>query len=241
VRNLRCARRWTQAELAARLRLSQSRLSELERGAGSFTAEQLLVLAKLFNIQPSEFAPTRPADEHLELQNALARFGAAHLRESEDIIPDAGLDVARAIRETLVSGVPRFVTALAPVLLRQIDRFSLTKLYAVLADTGFERRLAWLIDNTLTALRSELSASLPRAWALRYRRAILVLEAALEEAVGRERGVPATDLLDPDVRSARTRRQLEACASPISRRWGIVTGLKPEDFIRALRESRVDH
>ena len=50
VRDLRKARRWTQAELSKRLHLSQNRLSEIERGAGSFTAEQLLVILKLFNV-----------------------------------------------------------------------------------------------------------------------------------------------------------------------------------------------
>jgi transcriptional regulator with XRE-family HTH domain len=40
VRELRKERRWTQAELAKRLDLSQARLSEIEGGDGSFTAEQ---------------------------------------------------------------------------------------------------------------------------------------------------------------------------------------------------------
>ena len=241
VRSLRRARRWTQAELATRIRLSQSRLSELERGRGSFTAEQIFVLAQLFNIQPSEFIPTKPADEHAQLQNALARYGAAHLREREDILPDERLDIARVIREVLVSGEPRLVTALAPVLVLQIDRISLTRLHATLADAGFEFRLVWLIDNTLTALRAELALSPPREWAKRYRRAVAVLATALEGAIARQRGEPATDLLDPDVRSARSRRQLEASASPISRRWGIVSSLQPEDFACALGDSRVDH
>jgi HTH-type transcriptional regulator/antitoxin HipB len=239
VRELRRARRWTQAELASRLGLSQSRLSELERGAGSFTAEQLLVLARLFNVPPSEFVPRKPADELAPLQNALVRFGASHLLEREDVTPDESLDVTRAIREALVSGVPRFITSLGPVLVRQIDRVSLTKLHATLADVGFQRRLAWLVENTVAALRSELTASLPRPWAKRYRRAILVLGTALEEADARRQGKPATDLLDPDIRSARTRRQIEASSSRISRRWGIVSALQPEDFVRALRGSRV--
>jgi transcriptional regulator with XRE-family HTH domain len=38
VRELRHARRWTQAELARRLDVSQGRLSEIEAGKGSFTA-----------------------------------------------------------------------------------------------------------------------------------------------------------------------------------------------------------
>jgi len=241
VRDLRRARRWTQRELAVRLGLSQSRLSELERGAGSFTAEQLLVLVRLFNVPPSEFVHARPADEYAELQNALARHGARHLHEHEDVTPDARLDIARAIREALVSGVPRLITALAPVLALHIDRVSINRLHANLAEAGFENRLLWLVDNTLTALRTELAASPPRTWAKRYRRAIIVIETALETAVARLREEPATDLLDTDIRSAKSRLQLEALASDSSRRWGIVSSLQPEDFAHALRGARVDH
>jgi len=241
VRRLRRTRHWTQAELAARIRLSQSRLSELERGAGSFTAEQLLVLAQLFNVQPSEFAPSRPADELAQLQNALTRYGASNLREREDVIPDADLDVPRAIQEALVSGVPRLVTALAPVLVRQADKVSLTKLHATLADAGFQHRLAWLIENTVAALRAELDTSLSRPWSKRYRRALVVLGAALEEAYARRQGSPAIDLLDHDIRSTKSRGLLEDTGSQISHRWGIVSGLQPENFIRALRDSRVDY
>ena len=50
VHDLRRGRRWTQAELARRLDLSQSRLSEVERGDGSFTAEQFLTILRLFNV-----------------------------------------------------------------------------------------------------------------------------------------------------------------------------------------------
>ena len=46
VRELRRARRWTQAELAGHLQLSQNRLSDIERGDGSFTAEQFLLLSR---------------------------------------------------------------------------------------------------------------------------------------------------------------------------------------------------
>src|SRR5262245_15672041 len=80
VRALRQERHWTQATLADRLGLSQSRLSEIERGAGSFTAEQLLAMLRTFNVPLSYFAaPTR--DPEAEIQNALARLGAAHLQE----------------------------------------------------------------------------------------------------------------------------------------------------------------
>src|SRR5262245_3590350 len=71
VRALRKDRRWTQAELAEHLHLSQNRLSEIERGGGSFTAEQFLAILKLFNIPVTHFAAARRRD--MELQNALAR------------------------------------------------------------------------------------------------------------------------------------------------------------------------
>ena len=75
VRELRRDRRWTQAELAGQLGLSQGRLSEIEGGKGSLTAEQFLLLLGLFNVGASRFW-TAPADPEADLQNALARLGA---------------------------------------------------------------------------------------------------------------------------------------------------------------------
>src|ERR1035438_2790437 len=75
VQDLRRARHWTQAELARLLHLSQSRLSEIEGGDGSFTAEQFLTILRLFNVAASEFVHEH-ADPTAELQNALARLGA---------------------------------------------------------------------------------------------------------------------------------------------------------------------
>src|SRR5271170_6249535 len=86
VRELRKERRWTQAELAKRLRLSQARLSEIEGGDGSFTAEQFLLLLKLFNVAANHFIP-KQRNQASEIQNALARLGAIHLQESEDVLP----------------------------------------------------------------------------------------------------------------------------------------------------------
>src|SRR4051812_19664007 len=116
VRALRTARQWTQAELAARLGLSQSRLSEIERGAGSFTAEQFLEILRLFNVTPDDFVTVEHAGDQA-LQNALARLGARQLRESPDVLPSERLrEVDRVLREVLSSAEsPRLVTALAPV------------------------------------------------------------------------------------------------------------------------------
>src|SRR5687768_17386784 len=85
VRDLRLGRRWTQAELAVRLGMSQSRLSQVERGEGSFTAEQLIEILRLFNVPLDQFIPA--PDPDAELQNAFARLGAFHLRESPDVLP----------------------------------------------------------------------------------------------------------------------------------------------------------
>lgn len=236
VRSLRTARHMTQKELAARLGLSQGRLSEIERGDGSFTAEQLLLMLQLFNVPASHFLP--PAhDQGAELQNALVRLGAAHLHEAADVLPTERLeDVADVVREALLTATPRHLTALAPVLVHNIDRVSLRKLRADLAEAGLDRRLGWLVDNTREAVRLELRGPLRRPVALRYRRAEVVLDAFLGFAgLPVDASVAPLDLLDTTIASPKTQREVAAAASSISKRWGIVTDLQLEDFAEALR------
>lgn len=239
VRALRKERGWTQAELAEKLGLSQNRLSEVERGDGSFTAEQFLLILKIFNVTTGRFADDA-TDRAQQLQNALARMGASHLQESAGVIPADDLaDVVTAIREALVQGDPRLTTALAPVLCANVDRISLNKLYLDLERVGLERRLAWLCENTLTALESDLLRELPRTWARRVRRTIVVLEAFLEPLNHRlesaPTGSPSPDVFDPSIRSKKTLDSVQAAASSISRKWGIVSGLQSRDFAQAIR------
>lgn len=239
VRALRKERGWTQAELAEKLGLSQNRLSEVERGDGSFTAEQFLLILKIFNVTTGRFGDDA-ADRTQQLQNALARLGASHLQESAGVIPADDLaDVVMAIREALVQGDPRLTTALAPVLCVNVDRISLNKLYLDLERVGLERRLAWLCENTLTALESDLLRELPRTWAPRVRRTIVVLEAFVEPLNHRlesaPAGSPSPDVFDPSIRSKKTLDSVQAAASSISRKWGIVSGLQPRDFAQAIR------
>jgi transcriptional regulator with XRE-family HTH domain len=239
VRTLRKQRAWTQAELAGKLGLSQNRLSEVERGDGSFTAEQFLLILKIFNVTPGRFVDDT-ADRAQQLQNALARVGASHLQESAGVVPADDLaDVVTAIRETLVQADPRLTTALAPVLCTNIDRVSLSKLYLDLEKVGLERRLAWVSENTLTALESDLLQELPRTWAPRVRRAIVVLEAFLEPLNHRlespSTGSPPPDVFDPNIRSKKTLDSVQAAASSVSRKWGIVSALQPRDFGQAVR------
>jgi transcriptional regulator with XRE-family HTH domain len=240
VQELRKQRRWTQVELARRLHLSQSRLSEIERGAGSFTAEQFLEILKLFNVTVSDFAPTRSSATS-ELQNALARFGALHLHESTEVLPSERLSTAGdVIREAIVaSEFPRLITALAPVLIRNVNRINLRGLQLQLTAAGLERRLAWLVENTLEAIGREASSVLSAPWRRLYNRAGVVLESFL--AVLREEareGRVAPDVLDAGIRSKRTFDEVAASSSPISRRWGIITVLQTDDFVEALRGAR---
>jgi transcriptional regulator with XRE-family HTH domain len=250
VRSLRHTRQWTQADLARQLRLSQSRLSEIERGDGSFTAEQFLLILRLFNVAASHFAGGKRHRDS-EIQNALARLGALHLQESSDILPSEELkDAAVAVRETLVQGAPRLLTALGPVLVRNVDRLNLNRLYLELLEAGLERRLAWLVENTVEAIGRELASqepaeAPPRAWAQLCRRADVVLGTFLKSVSAAQGTRPlrteVPDVLDPTIRSKKTLDEISASSSSISRKWGVVTGLLPEDFAKALRAARADH
>lgn len=238
VRSLRTERGWTQAELAGHLRISQARLSEVERGDGSFSAEQFLTILRLFNAAPDDFA-LRKSEKLSQLQNALARLGALQLVESEDVLPSDRLrDVVDVVRETLV-GVesPRLVTALAPVLVRNIDRIHPGALRREVFEAGLARRFGWLIDNTLEAVRRELQTSLPKTWGRLYRRAEVVLQAWL--AAFGPHDEESADVLDPGIRTKKTFEEVAAARSDISRRWSIITSLQPEDFAEALRGARV--
>jgi transcriptional regulator with XRE-family HTH domain len=236
VRELRTSRGWTQAELARQLQLSQNRLSEIERGDGSFTAEQFLLLLRLFNVGVSEFV-SGPDDHGPGIQNALARLGALHLQESVQVLPSEHLEeVHDVVREAVIDGSPRIITALAPVLVRNAGRLNLAKLQAELEVIGRSRRLAWVIDNTLTALQ-DLSRGSTDAheWSKRSRGAELRLMLFLDYSASLPRGRLALDILDATVRSRRTLEEVQRTASKASQRWGIVTSLQPEDFVQALK------
>jgi transcriptional regulator with XRE-family HTH domain len=242
VRQHRQARKWTQAELAERLQLSQNRLSDIERGDGSFTAEQLLLLSKLFNVAPGQFVG-ESSDPGLVIQNALARLGALHVQENVHVLPSEEIqEVHDVVREALLDGSPRNITALAPVLVRNAERMNLAKLHGELEGIGRERRLAWVIDNTLIAMK-QLSRrpTDARQWSKLYRRAEMELGLFLkfiEPPPGRQF---SPDVLDATIRSQRTLDEVQRAASQQSRRWAIITSLQPEDFLEALRAARVAH
>ncbi len=243
IRALREERHWTQADLSKGLGLSQSRFSEIERGQGSFTAEQFLEVLKLFNVPVSHFA-VEQGGSGSKIQNALARLGAIHLHEISDVLPSERLEEAGdVVRETLLGAEsPRHITSLAPVLVRNIDRINLNKLHAQFLEYGLERRLAWLIENTLTAVRHELAGGLPRKVAILYGKAEFMLGACLENVPfnrSRRNSVEALDILDAQILSEKTLKEVQNSISTISHQWGIATALQPGDFIEALKASRV--
>lgn len=242
VRGLRRERAWTQAELAKKLDISQGRLSQIESGGGSFSAEQLLLILKLFNVTPARFTDglENPGSQ---LQNALARLGARHLYEGDDVLPAASSDDAsKIVAEALTEGDPRLTAALAPVVVSNIDRIPLAKAQLDLARAGFERRLPWLCENLVEAIQSELKTRPPQSWAKEARRADLVLKLFLGSAAPPSEGALADwDALDSGIRTMKTALVVREAASEPSRKWRIITSLTPQDFARALRDARATH
>lgn len=237
VRQLRTQRGLSQAELSARLDISQSQFSNRERGVSSFTAEQLVTMLSFFNEPLSTFTGQQEVDDEARLQSALARFGADHLKESPAVIPETE-DVSAAVAEALARGTPRLVTALAPVLVAKVDSLSLPKLRLDLAQAGLQRRFVWLAANVLDAVRQELANPMSRRDQLQYRRAELVLLRFLDSTENDDATSDNLDFLDPSIRSQKSLDQISRTWSPHSRRWSIATVIQPQDFARALRAAR---
>jgi len=231
VRALRLEKGWSQGILAEKLALSQSRLSEIETGDGSFSAEQFLLLLKLFDVTASDFT-TEVRDSKLELQQALARFGAIHLYQPEVLPSEQLAEIGEVVREALIDGSPRIVTAVAPILLLRNDLLNLRKLHAQLAELGFERRLPWVIANTLEAIQRKYVGGVEVNDLHRYTAPLeLFLEFFNERPIA---GGTPPDIIDSSIRTKKTVDEVQRGASALSKQWGIVTTLTPDDFIAAL-------
>lgn len=243
VRELRLQRRLTQAQLAKMLAISQGYLSELERGRGSFTAEQFLAILGYFNVPADYFAPQ--AASGAQLQNTLARLGARHLTENEQVVPSDRLKSAQAaIREALVSAdSARQIAAIAPVLVDQAGRINFVRLHNEFMELRLERRLGWLLHSVLEALDRENSQVLPRGQRLKYRRATTIIAAfftpwRLSPEPAGPPSPPQYDVLDPEIATPETLQEVIENLSPIARKWKIATTIEIDDFVRALRAAR---
>jgi len=241
VKELRKQRLLTQKELADYLGLSQNRISQIEAGQGSFSAEHLLLLAKKFNVPPSSFVDEEKRAEPA-LQNALARHGAKHLRESEDTLPSEKLDdVLRLVREVLATPADsRAVAALAPVIVQDGDPSVLNRIRLRLIDDGIIQRYGWLLDNVHTALRHELSGKLSSDWREKYERAEYILKNQLAFPWNTLTKADREDVFDSVV-TQKTLDQVRKESSGVSKKWKVVTRIQPKEFAEALKEARESH
>lgn len=164
---------WEGSTPGASTKICHRLASAIERGAGSFSAEQFIEILRLFNVPVSHVASEARADPDSALQNLLARLGASELHESDALPSERILDFNEAIRQTLVTGSPRLVAALAPVLVRNANRVSLPRVDSSLRELRPDRRLPWLVENVIEAVRKELPRA--RSSAIEYRRALVVL------------------------------------------------------------------
>lgn len=237
VRELRTERRWTQAELGRHLGLSQSRLSEIEQGRGSFTAEAFLTILQLFNVGVDHFGVL--LDRGSAVQNALARHGAKHLMESRVLVPTSLDEPMEAVWEVLRRPEsPRHIAALAPVFLQCADDIALPALAERLERVGRGARLGWLVESILRALAT-FEPKLAPSDRRRIRRARLVLQLWLQATrLGPPPASSPPDLLDASIRSAETACTLLEEGSAESKKWRIATALQPGDFVDALEAAR---
>lgn len=241
LRAARLRRELTQAQLAEQLGMSQARLSEIERGTASLTAEQFVLALKLFHLPLSSFVAGTDADPNAELRTALHHHGAHHLRASDEVVIPAHLEDVRAVVvETLISGEPRLIAALGPVLVLNADSFDMRRAYHDLVRLGVGARLGWLLDNLCDALADASLDALPLPARRQIRRAVARLEPWIERIAntefpeGRDR---REDLLDASIRSRAAAARLKRNTSEISHDWGVVSALGPDDFSNAVHDA----
>lgn len=240
VSRLRKERLLTQTELARVLGLSQNRLSEIENGHGSFTAEQLLAILKKFNVPIDYFAAPGETGEN-DLQNALARLGAGQIGENRETLPSDRLkEVYDVAREILVSAqYPRLIPRLASVIIwgGHTAYGVLNRIRDDLKDLRLGNRFGWFLENTKDALGKISRNSLTDQQLGLYEGASHLLKIYL----GPENLLPSKespeDTLEVGDVSEKTLIDLKETRSSVSRKWRIITRIQPSDFESALRES----
>lgn len=241
IRTLRHDRKITQEELAKLLGLSQAHLSKIERGQGSLSAEQLVWLQQNYNLPLAYFISSKETNEDREapLQNALAHLGADHLREvNGTLVPETLTNPETTIAQTLLtSPSPRLITALAPVIVKNCESIHFDRLAETFKSRGAENRWGWALELTYKALEERLQeAYLPRQLHRLYQKAFLLLERK-KPAPPAEQDLSKEDELDGGLISQRTLDLVKQGRDKWARRWGIITRIKKEDFLKALKDS----
>ena len=180
-----------------------------------------------------------------KIQNALARLGATHLSENQDALPSEKLEeVVAVVYETLIAAdSSRQIAALGPVIVNYATRPILGKLRIRFNEAGLINRFGWLLANVREAIKSELAESLPREWRKKYAKADLILKNLLyfprPQLDRKDKSIE--DILDSTIASPESLEDVRESSSDISKKWGIVTRLQPEDFAIALRDARETH
>ncbi|MBI4212024.1 MAG: helix-turn-helix transcriptional regulator, partial [Deltaproteobacteria bacterium] len=230
-----------QLELAQKLGISQSRLSEIEQGKGELSAEQLINAMKLFNLPLGYFVQFPKENIEIKLQNAVARLGS-QLKEHPDMLPSEQLEkVYQVISETIIHGASsRLLISLGPVIVNHIKQVQFDRIEKQLREFHLENRLYWIIEGILRSINKRLEVYLPREVSLRYRKAKVVLEPRLSippsvfAVLGHE--VPE-DILDADISSQKTLEEIKTSRDELARKWKIVTRITEKDFLKTLVET----
>lgn len=234
----------SQNEAALSLGISQSRLSKIERGQAKLYADELVRLVQQLNIPLELFFKELQGAEHDRLQNALAALGAKDLAESQDVLPSSRLlNATRLLSEILISAPDtRQVAGLAPVVVANIRNLNLAVVWNEFRARGLERRLGWLLDNVREATVRELSENHEITLALRntYRSASTILEDFLNFHKPHVENQPE-DIVEVNPYSAAALEAAKSERSETSRRWGVLSRLRPEDFQEALRRQSATH
>ncbi len=242
IRSARLSRRLTQAELAQKLGISQSRLSEIEQGKGSITAEQFIVLLQFFNLPISHFVQQEHVSFEDQLQNRLIQLGSSQLREKADTLPSEKLaDIQSVVIEVLVkAGFQRLILGLVPVIIQNVTNLNLLRTCMQLNELGLQHRLLWLVDGILSALSVRLKSFVSRERLLLYRQVFMNLKEQLMklEKFGSIRfsANQIEDVLDSNISSQKTLDQVRNNRDELARKWNIVTRITQEDFNNALLE-----
>ncbi len=242
---LRKERRLSQAEFAKILGLSQQRLSEIEQGHGSISAERLVFLLQKFNLSLSYFVKKKvEIDAALVLQNTLVRLGAKYLKESTNVfVPEKFDYIDEVLFETLyLYPLARLIPALAPVIAANIQKVNFKKLEVKLYDLGIANRFYWVLESVLKSIQKQLSnPSLFGSKKPLYRRCKTILTGFLlyKKHIRRsdDEGAFPEDLLDQDIISEKTRQIVESDRDELARKWKIITRIKQNDFDQALVSS----
>lgn len=249
LQKLRQERNLSQVELAKVLTVSQPTLSLIESGKGSLTAEQFLHLLQRYNLGLEFFLPDSKQDNsESELQNAVARFGAKHLRESASISLSSRYRNAYDLIEMVLSSPisARYITALAPVVLRQIDHIDFNALFIFLE----RRRLFWFLENIYAAFELRWNDRWKDSFTTSQKQCYSRVKRTLKEQYEILISLYQEQYLELDPQSnwreevlirgttsVRSRDTLKAKRDAIAQKWHILTDLTTGDFYDALVEA----